>query len=210
MIVDPKKFNDECFIVGGGSSLVGFDWSLLNGKFVIAINRAYEVLPNANVLYFTDPDYWKRHADAMKRHGGYIIRGATSLGITNDAAVDEYLLTGSRGIETKPHCLRHGNNSTYAAINLAMVHFNFTKINLMGIDMKWGADKKTHWHSGHDRIDPEHGYQMMLTAYNLLSHEIKTNWAHKKIININSGSSLTVFPTVSYEYEFGPYCFINR
>ncbi len=206
MIVDPTQYNNECFIVGGGPSLIGFDWSVLNNKFVIAINRSYEVCPTAQVLYFTDPDYWERHKDKMKKHGGHIIRGATSLGITKDDRVQEYLLTGSRGLETQPGCLRHGNNSTYAAINLALLHFNFSTVYLLGIDMKW-TNKKTHWHNGHARIDPEHSYDMMKQAYQLMSHDLKTNWPYKRVINVNKGSNLTCFPEVPHEIVFGPDCF---
>ena len=50
----------ECFIVGGGPSLSSFDWSLLNNKITIAINNAYQVLPQASICYFTDNDWFFR------------------------------------------------------------------------------------------------------------------------------------------------------
>jgi len=196
----------ECYIVGGGPSLTNFDWDLLKGKFVIAINRAYEVLPEANILYFTDPDYWQLHKDAMKKHGGKLIRGVLRLGETKDPQVQEYHLTGSRGLELTPGCLKHGNNSTHAAINLAGVHLKIPTIYLMGIDMQWSKDKKqTHWHSGHRRIDPERGYDLMIQGFNVLRFELPKH--NIKVININNTTALPFFPVVSYQAHFGENCF---
>jgi len=36
----------RCFIVGGGTSLKGFDFSQLRGELVIAVNRAMEYVPD--------------------------------------------------------------------------------------------------------------------------------------------------------------------
>ena len=73
--IKADDFNKECYIIGGGPSLIGFDWSKLDGKFVIAINRAYEVLPNAQIVYFTDDDYYQRHRSEMLAHSGKKFRG---------------------------------------------------------------------------------------------------------------------------------------
>ena len=32
--IKADDFNKECYIIGGGPSLIGFDWSKLDGKFV--------------------------------------------------------------------------------------------------------------------------------------------------------------------------------
>jgi len=206
--IDHAKYNNECFIVGGGPSLIGFNWALLANKFTIAINRAYEVLPTANLLYFTDTDYWERHKDAMCAHGAPICRGAITANQTNHPRVNDFLLTGARGIETLPGKLRHGSNSPYAALNLAGVHLGFKTVYLMGVDMKWGEGKKTHWHDGHKRIDPESGYANMINAYDQLVHILPQHGF--QVININSGSRIKTLPTVSYEQIFGPNCFLNK
>ena len=44
----------RCFIVGGGESLKGFDFSFLHGEKVIAVNRAYEDVPDADIWYAMD------------------------------------------------------------------------------------------------------------------------------------------------------------
>lgn len=197
----------ECYIIGGGPSLTNFNWRLLDHKYVIAVNRAYEKCPFAQILYFTDMDYWKRHHVDMKNHGGKLIRGVLTLNTTHDESVDEYLFTGSRGIETQPKKLRHGNNSTYAAINLALFQLNFDTVYLLGVDMKWGQNKQSHWHDGHARVDPEVAYEMMKANHNLLATELNVKHPTKHVINVNDNSALTCYPTVSYESVFGPDCF---
>ena len=50
-----RAINDVCFIVGGGPSLTGFDFSQLNGYDVIAVNKAVEYVHNPK--YFITCDY---------------------------------------------------------------------------------------------------------------------------------------------------------
>jgi len=60
-IQDGEWAGEPCFIIGGGPSLKGFDFESLRGKGrVIAINRAYEHVPFADVHFFMDNRYYKR------------------------------------------------------------------------------------------------------------------------------------------------------
>jgi hypothetical protein len=202
--MNPADFDDTCYIVGGGSSLRNFDWADLDGKFVIAINRAYEVLPNAQIVYFTDLDFWQMHRDRMLAHKGKKIKGTIGKETVNNPDVEEYKLSGPQGLETIPKQLRHGYNSTYAAINLAAVHLKFKKIYLLGIDMKWGnqGNKATsHWHSGHKRIDAESVYLRMIKAYDTIGEPLRK--LGTEVINITRDSDLKVFPKVDFDTVFG-------
>ena len=97
--IKAEEFNRECFIVGGGPSLIGFDWSNLDGKFSIAINRAYEVLPNAQIIYFTDDDYYHRHKGAMLKHSGKKFRGRLARRqVIKDKEVLELQLNNVHGV----------------------------------------------------------------------------------------------------------------
>jgi SAM-dependent methyltransferase len=53
----------RCFLVGGGTSLKGFDFSKLNGELVIAINRAMEFLPNSSIMFCQDARLWGWYED---------------------------------------------------------------------------------------------------------------------------------------------------
>lgn len=201
--IDLVKYNYTCYIAGGGPSLKGFDWSILDDKFVIAINRSYEVLPYAQILYFTDQDYWDAHKEKMRAHSGTLVRGVLKLG-KSDKDITEYYLSGAQGLETTPGSLKHGSNSPYAATNLA-VQLGFKKIYLLGIDMKWGkkGDKSTsHWHSGHKRIDGESVFKKMIANWQTMKQPLKELGV--EIINVNTPeqTDLKVFPIKSFEEVF--------
>ena len=190
----------ECYIVGGGPSLKGFDWNLLSDKYVIAVNRSYEVLPNARIVYFTDLDWYEEHKQGLNSHRGCLINGSNSVSqhIPN---VIQYTLTQQYGLVMEDKCLAHGHNSVYAAINLA-VQMKFNKIYLLGVDMKWSGDD-THWHDGHTRTDPEHAYKMMLTAFDTIVDPLKE--LNVEVINVNdiNKTALKAFPIKSFEEVFG-------
>lgn len=135
---------DWC-IVGGGPSLIGFDFSRLAKYNVIAVNRAYEVLPHAQYIYFSDYRFWGWHQDGLLVHQGSKVTGSPIK--IKHPDVLHYKLTGYRGIDLRPGKLRGGNSSGYAAINLA-VHLNARRIYLFGFDM-CAQEGVTHWHNGH-------------------------------------------------------------
>ena len=56
---------ERCFIVGGGPSLRGFDWGRLRGERVIAVNRAFEQLPFADISVSLDERWhgWTTRGD---------------------------------------------------------------------------------------------------------------------------------------------------
>jgi len=204
--IDATAYNRTCYIIGGGASLKDFDWSLLDGKFVIAINRAYEVLPNAQIVYFTDDDYYRRHKEAMEKHSGIKVKGSLNPALVNAPGVIQFHLITDQGLVLQPGCLAHGSNSTYAAINMAGVHLGFNKIYLLGVDMKWGnrGDRTTtHWHDGHKRIDPEGAYDMMIEKYKTLVGPLRFRGI--EVINVNNpeDTDLKVFPIQTFEEVFG-------
>lgn len=211
--IKPENFDYTCYIVGGGTSMKNFDWSLLDdeNKFVIAINNAYTKLPNAQILYCTDPPWIKEHENDLATFTGLIYQGA--LNLSNPPKMEivdkQWHLTGPHGLEKLPGCLRHGSNSTYAALNMAAVHLGFKKIYLIGIDMKWGISRNkttSHWHSDirpHKRVDGEAVYNKMRAAYNTIKQPLLDMGI--KVFNVNTPekTDLDVFPIVPVDQVFG-------
>ena len=192
----------EVFIVAGGPSLKGFDWGRLINKDVIAINRAYEVLPNAKYIYFADFDFFGRHEKGLLEHRGQIITGYAQgicKGRIENPHVWEYTLTGPNGLDTQPNHIRHGRNGGYAAINVAF-HLGYKKIYLMGYDMG-RVEGQTHWHNGHPRIDPESIYDTMLDHYKTIAEPLKNNGV--KVYNTNSESRLKEFHFITIAEALG-------
>lgn len=152
------------YVVAGGPSLIGFDWKRLEDKKVIAVNRAFEVLPKAAYIYFSDFRFWGWHKEALLSHEGVKITGARNI---HDTAVRSYRLTGTSGIDLSPECLRSGNNSTYAAINLAF-QLGAEAVYVLGLDMKFDAKGRTHWHTGHPLRNREETFSKMIKYFDSL------------------------------------------
>jgi hypothetical protein len=206
-----EKYNKTAYIIGGGPSLEFFNWNLLNEtKFVVGINRAYEVCPTAQIIYFTDDDWYALHKKRnFLQHSAVKIKGSLNPSkLGNDTAIRQMHLTGEKGLDMKPNRLKHGRNSPYAATNM-LIQWGFKKIYLMGIDLKYGRkdpngprNRKTHWHDGHRRIDGEGTFKSFARNYKDLPNLISPHGVI--IININDSSGLKTFPTETYEEHFGP------
>ena len=140
------------YIVAGGPSLRGFDFRKLDDLPVIAINRAYEVLPKARALYWTDGTFFREHKSNLHVHAAPVKAAARDMlygygRYENYPWVKPYELTGFRGLERKLGGLRHGNNSGHAALNLAH-QLGARRIVLLGYDMYIDPDRD-HWHDGY-------------------------------------------------------------
>lgn len=166
-------------IVAGGPSLIGVDWEDFGNKleahydFTIAINRAYQKLPRADVLYWSDWKFFRHHADGIRAHAAEAkitaLRPEDSdhgyAGVVNAwEGFCFYKFTGPTGLDWNPYHLRHGNSSGYAALNLA-AHTYPREIHLYGYDLKRGPKGETHWHDGHGFGVHDSAYDSMLKAY---------------------------------------------
>jgi hypothetical protein len=164
--------NEKIYIVAGGPSLKGYNWSLLRNKRVIAVNRAFEVLPKAEITYFSDKRFFDWFEKPLLAHPSRKITGAR----IEHPNVENYKFTGARGLDTRPGYLRTGNNSTYAAINLAY-HLGARMIIILGLDMRFGDDGATHFHSGYETANMAKSLDKMKPyfasmAEALLDHDI--------------------------------------
>lgn len=183
------------YCVGGGPSLIGFDWSRLQDKRCIAINRAYEVLPDAEFVYFTDRRFYEWHKIHLLQHKGRLLLG--NAGDQNyDPKVEKYRITGHCGLDTRPGHIRHGNNSGYAAINVAY-HLGAKRIVLLGYDMRFAKDGKAHWHDGHPAMNRETSIPKMLMWFPHLVVPLRE--LRIDVVNANMDSAIECFPKVKLE-----------
>lgn len=179
--------NGTVYIVGGGPSLNGFDWNLLKGKKVIAINRAFEVLPEADVLYWTDSRFWKWYHNEIRDFKGLKFTCRPFSQLENDIILLKAI--NRKPLELEPGNISHGNNSGYGAINLA-VKLGATKIYLLGYDMS-SAGPQTHWHDGYDVKHNHQIYSRMMKSFENLVPALKENSI--RVFNANPDSKLEAF-----------------
>jgi len=211
MDINPEDWDNECYIVGGGTSLKDFDWTLLDDKFTIALNNTHLTLPKANIIYCTDPPWIAPNAGTLAQHPAPVWQGVLNLNNPPKLpCVDkQWHLVSRDGLTQKEGCMSHGSNSAYAALNLATVHLGFKKIYLLGIDLKWGTKGKretSNWHSKtkpHARIDGEAIYTTMKMNFRTIKQPLLLMGV--KVINVNTkdGTDLDVFPIKSMEEVFG-------
>jgi hypothetical protein len=186
---------ETAFLLGGGPSLRGFDATTLAGHGrIIAINRAWELCPCADVLYFSDYSFWQEYGvKVWQRFHGKFVSGAPEL--TDAAYVQSLNLTGQLGLEMDPTGLRHGSNSGYAAMNLAY-HFGVSRIVLLGYDMRTSKGR-THFHEGYGRTEADVANTLqhaMLPCFNSLI--IPLAQAGVEVLNGNPDSALGCWPKV--------------
>jgi hypothetical protein len=214
----PREWPGEtAFLLGGGPSLIGFDAEVLRGRRVIAINNSYLSAPWADVLYFCDAKWWSSHRLAWIDPKGVEQPGALefftgrhriSLGTSEDGTKRLYS-TGPRGLELKPNGLKHGSNSGYQAINLAVL-FGAARIVLLGYDMRISVtpegEKRSHWHAGHPKTTPDMQQtalqKIFLPRFNALVEPLKA--AGVEVLNATPGSALKCWPMVALDEVLNP------
>jgi len=184
------------YLVGGGPSLQGFDFTKLAGKPTIAINRAHEQIPDAGIIYFADLRFWQWNQAAMLAHPGTVITGCKHI---THPDVLTFRITGKKGLDLNPWCLRTGNNGGYAAINLAAHIFNLRerkgtclikRIVLLGFDMKT-QDGNHHWHDGYKVQNKPAIYDKMIDYFATIVGPLKDQGI--EVINTSMDSRIDVF-----------------
>ena len=189
--IQPIFKGETIYLIGGGPSLSDFNFNLLKDKNTIAINKAFLHVPNADVCYWNDSRFYtwfKKHLDPFK-----------GLKITNKFKPEREDIirlksTGKTGLELEPTGLRHGNNSGYAAINLAY-HLGANRIILLGYDMGT-IGHQTHYHNGYNSPRPDDAFykRQMMPQFETLVEPLKEQGV--EILNANLNSSLECFPKI--------------
>ena len=186
---------ETAYLIGGGPSLKNFNWSRLNNKKTIAINKAFMFYPQATALYWTDARFYTWYSKDIDNFKGlkYTISARRNL------PQNVHLLKRGvkYGVETTKNSLAHGNNSGYAAINLAL-HLGVKRIVLLGYDMG-NSGTTSHFHDGYpvnqtgDHVYDKH----FLPGFGILQDQIKGKGI--QIFNACPTSKLNTFKKISIE-----------
>jgi hypothetical protein len=191
--IDKIWDNEIVYIIGGGPSLKNFDWNQLKGKKIIAINRAYEVLPWAEVLYWTDSRFYKWYKSDIDKLNNIKVTCRPFHNIPQDVILLKS--NNYNKLDMRPSYISHGNNSGYGAINLA-VKLGAKKIYLLGYDMN-SKPNQSHWHSGYQSSHNHTIYNKMISQFDGLPKELKE--LNIEVFNANPNSKLEVFRKCSLE-----------
>ena len=192
--VKPIWKGETVFIIGGGPSLSKFDFNVLKNKNTLAINKAVQNCPWADILYWTDSRVYSWLKNDINEFKGdkYTIKP-----FNTPPDVNALKNTGTKGLELDPSGIRHGNNSGFAAINLAY-HLGVKRIVLLGFDMG-NTGQKSHYHDGYpvsmtaNKIYEER----MLPTFDSLVQPLKENGV--EIINASMVSKIKCFRKMPIE-----------
>ena len=195
----------RCFILGGGTSLADFDYSLLRGEKIIAVNRAYEVCPFADIMLSMDSRYYKWiMSGTLGEEVKNKLRDFKGLKIWVDTIGYPYKnVITIKAIERLglswdlSEGIYHGNNSGYSALQLAIA-LKASPIYLLGFDFYYDGDK-SHWHNGYPLKTSEKKTRGHAGDFVYLSKELTIMENGIKIINLNPKSALTCFPRMRQE-----------
>ena len=202
----------RCFILGGGPSLKGFDFSKLNGELVIACNRSFESFPSAAIMIAQDARLWGWYEsgqlgeEARQKFQQY--KGFKSwvnvqafpypedVFIINTTHVRNFNWDDYNYSQGLPWCSNTGLDALCLAVCLGA-----SPIYLLGFDC-YGKDGKTaNFHAGYPDHNEEKIYKdSMVPNFNDFSPQIN---AVAKVVNLNPKSELKCF-------EFGKFSDIKR
>lgn len=201
-VVNPSVYkNQSCFIIGGGPSLKDFDFSHLDHKITIGINKSF-LTYNSTFLYIADINFYqnciKEYSDKWSQFKG--IKILLSPTIINNFESSTHLIrrTYNKQLSTLNDGINSYSNTGCSAIALAYV-MGFKTVYLLGIDM--ACDTTTHWHDGYAQqtlIGQQNKMKSYVSSFNVLAEHLKKTQC--QVINLNIKSQLECFKKQEYKW----------
>ena|SRR3990167_8646320 len=201
-IWNPEKewLDQEVYLIGGGASLRGFNFSLLKGKNTIGCNAAFRLGPEVvKICLFGDSSWWEKVKEELEQFKGRVVTCSPTLlplnipwllqiprekkGLSGGGSVGWNFSTGA------------------AAINLAIL-LGANKIYLMGYDLSSHTDGKTHWHDTYTRKMGEANFDRFQRGFSIVANNLG-KFSSVKVVNVTDGTSkLNHFPRMSFQEVF--------
>jgi len=190
----PDWKGHEAFVIGGGSSLKGFDFNLLKGKNTIGANDAFRLGSDVvKICLFGDTSWFHRTKFDLENFKGRIVSVAPPLRFNVPwfywlKRIKEGLAFGDT--------IAWNFSTGAAAINLA-INLGATRIFLLGFDCQLNG-AKSHWHSHGKCITPQRSFNRFQRGFLALARELKRQAPDIRVVNVCNGnsSSLPVFERV--------------
>lgn len=183
-------------LLGDGPSLTRDDVDACHGHArVMAMNFSFRLAPWADVL-------WSYHTRTLRETSGvdpatYQGRIFSAEPVPDHTAWPILKLTGPDGLELDPRGLRHGNNSGYSAINLA-VHLGAKRIVLLGFDCCAAEDGRFNFAKpANDVSRKAYGFAAWRRWYATLPTPLAA--VGVTVVNASRQTALECFPRVSLE-----------
>ena len=204
ILPDGSWKDQRCFIIGGGESLKGFDFSKLKNELVIGVNRAYE-LGNCTINYAMDNNFYNWITDGkLGQEVKKKFEDFKGIPVWLDSAGYDYpkgifILNKSDGHKNSyimKDGIRSGTNAGFGALNLA-VCLGANPIYLLGFDMEGKNGEQTWWHDGYPENQIERVYDKFILDFKEIAPKLKEKGV--RVINLNPESKLKCFDFGKFE-----------
>jgi len=193
----------RCFLLGGGPSLIGFDYNLIKDELTIGVNKTF-IQFSATINYVMDARFYGMVTNPSNKENLYQ-SWATYKGIKVflkrnkkfkfDSSVYVVNALPNKSISFDlDKGIWPGNNSGFGALSLAIA-LGCKNIGLLGYDLSVDSKtKKTHWHGGYLDQNPK-SMPKKLDKFKVPFNEFSEAFVQQgiKITNLNFDSALKCF-----------------
>lgn len=193
----PNWSEEDVYLIGGGASIRGFDFTRLKGLNTIGCNQAFFLGADiCNICTFGDFRFWSAFPDDLGNYGGWVVTNYTAM---NPPKWLKFYRRINDGLSVPGSGELAWNGNTGAlSVNLALM-LGASRVFLLGYDMDMKPEE-THWH---DRLlenpTPAH-YTRFCSSFDSVAHALPIAYPKAQVINVTNGfSKLMCFPRVSFE-----------
>ena len=199
----PMWQGEDVFIIGGGPSLRGFDWTLLHNERTIGCNNAFRLGPEVcDVCIFVDRKFIllgnqprEGFYDELAKFPNPVVTNDTQLRKRKEEWIN-WMPRKPRGLHRE--ALGFNANCGASAINLALL-YGATTIYLLGIDMHLDAEGKPNWHTHIIDKPRSQIYERMIQAYVDVKRDLEGKFPNCNVFNVTKNSSLNAFPKLDFD-----------
>lgn len=196
----------RCILIGGGPSLLNFDFSILDGELTIGVNKSFTTY-SSQINYAMDMRFYdmlthptRDNQDAQELHKKWIpyegiklfLRGSRKFRLDSSVYYVEGLPSAALSFDLSKGIFP-GNNSGFGALMLAIA-LGCKRIGLLGFDLK--VEKgRTHWHNGYPHQEANQMQEKLdrfIPFFEDFAPVIKQQGI--EIINFSKDSKLSCFP----------------
>ncbi len=194
---DKRYEGQDVYIIGGGTSLSGFDFERLRGKNTIGTNYAYKLGKDiCNCVFFSDynpakaHDFFTTHYDGLAAHGGLILTHNSALKCRPESWLNWYprKLSG-----LYRDAIGYNWSSGASAINMALI-LGASRIFLLGIDCNAPDGKSVDWYVDNDLKERQQVFSQFTEGFCHIKRTLNIVFHDAEIINLNPESALDIFP----------------
>lgn len=189
----------RCFIIGGGPSLKGFDFSKLAGELVITVNRGFEAYPASVINICQDARLWGWYENGdlgaeaklkFQQYKGHMTwLNVQAFPYPEDIHVVDICHVSDFDFKSYVGGIPPHGNSGLNALCLA-VCLGAKEIYLLGFDCKGINGRTANFHAGYPDSAEESVYKSFIEEFNEVKHLIGSK---STVINLNPDSGIRCF-----------------